>query len=73
MSSEKLSDQAKNNSQERFAMGDFKDVFMDMVIEAQDSNNNIGDQILKDERILRMQQQMVAKMVWTGFQQGPRF
>ena len=70
MTSEKLADQAKNNSQEQFAMGDFKDAFMDVVIEAQDSHNNIADQLLKDERILGMMQKMVANMVWKGFQQG---
>ena len=70
MTSEKLADQAKNNSQEQFAMGDFKDAFMDVVIEAQDSHNNIADQLLKDERILGMMQKMVADMVWKGFQQG---
>jgi type I restriction enzyme R subunit len=45
---------------------------MDVVIDAQDSHNSIADQLLKDERILGMMQQMVAKMVWKGFQiQGP--
>jgi type I restriction enzyme R subunit len=70
MTSEKLADQAKNNSEEQFAMGDFKDAFMDVVIEAQDSHNTIADQLLKDERILGVMQKMVAKMVWNGFQQG---
>lgn len=69
MSSDKLASQAKNNSQEQFALGDFKDAFMDVVIEAQDSHNTIADQLLKDERILGVMQQMVAKMVWKGFQQ----
>ena len=70
MANEKLEEQAKNNSQEQFVMGDFKDAFMDVVIDAQDSHNSIADQLLKDERILGMMQQMVAKMVWKGFQQG---
>lgn len=73
MSSDKLADQAKNNSEEQFTMGDLKDAFMDVVIEAQDSHNNIADQLLKDERILGVMQKMVAKMVWNGFQgDGPR-
>jgi type I restriction enzyme R subunit len=67
---DKLADQARNNSEEQFAMGDFKDAFTDIVIEAQDAHNNIADQLLKDERIFGVMQKMVAKMVWKGFQQG---
>jgi type I restriction enzyme R subunit len=70
MTSDKLADQAKNNSEEQFALGDFKDEFMDVVIDAQDSHNSIAEQLLKDERILGVMQKMVAKMVWKGFQQG---
>ena len=44
---------------------------MDVVIKAQDSYNNIVDQLLKNERILGVMQKMVAKMAWKGFQQGP--
>lgn len=68
---EKLEDQARNNSEEQFAMGDFKDAFTDIVIEAQDAHNTIADQLLKDERIFGVMQKMVAKMVWKRFQQGP--
>jgi type I restriction enzyme, R subunit len=68
MSSDKLAAQAKNNSEEQFALGDFKDEFMDVVIDAQDSHNSIAEQLLKDERILGVMQKMVAKMVWKGFQ-----
>ncbi|VTU42360.1 MULTISPECIES: type I restriction endonuclease subunit R [unclassified Variovorax] len=68
---EKLAAQARNNSEEQFAMGDFKDAFTDVVIEAQDAHNQIAEQLLKDERIFGMMQKMVAKMVWQGFQQGP--
>jgi type I restriction enzyme, R subunit len=67
----KLADQAKNNSEEQFAMGDFKDAFTDIVIEAQDAHNQIAEQLLKDERIFGVMQKMVAKMVWKQFQQGP--
>lgn len=65
---EKLAAQARNNSEEQFAMGDFKDAFTDIVIEAQDAHNTIADQLLKDERIFGVMQKMVAKMVWKQFQ-----
>lgn len=68
---EKLAAQARNNNEEQFAMGDFKDAFTDIVIEAQDAHNNIADQLLKDERIFGVIQKMVAKMVWKQFQQSP--
>lgn len=50
-------------------MGGFKDAFMDVVIDAQDPQNNIADQMLKDPRIFGIVQNVLAKMVWKGFQQ----
>ena len=67
---DKLAAQARSNSEEQFAMGDFKDAFTDIVIEAQDAHNTIADQLLKDERIFGVMQKMVAKMVWKQFQQA---
>lgn len=66
---EKLAAQARNNSVEQFEMGDFKDTFTDIIIEAQDAHNQIAEQLLKDERIFGVMQKMVAKMVWQKFQQ----
>ncbi|WP_144264428.1 hypothetical protein [Polaromonas sp. C04] len=70
MASEKLAAQALNNSEEQFAMGDVRDEFTDVVIEAKDAQNHIADQLLKDERIMGVIQKMVAKMVWKKFQEG---
>ena len=66
----KLAEQAKNNSEEQFAMGDFKDVLTGIVIDAQDAQNNIAEQLLKDERIFGVMQRMLAKMVWQQFQRA---
>jgi type I restriction enzyme, R subunit len=71
VNNEKLAAQARNNGLEQFAMGDFKDAFTDIVIEAQDAHNSIAEQLLKDDRIFGLMQSMVAKMVWQKFQQGP--
>ncbi|MCZ2292588.1 MAG: DEAD/DEAH box helicase family protein [Burkholderiales bacterium] len=65
---ETLAEQARSNSEEQFALGDFKDVFTGIVIDAQDAQNHIAEQLLKDERIFAVMQQMLAKMVWQGFQ-----
>ena len=70
MTSEALAAQAKNNTEEQFALGSFKDEFMDVVIEAQDAQNSIAEQMLKDERIMGVMQKMLAKMVWKQFQQA---
>ena len=70
MTNEGLTSQAKNNSEDQFAMGGFKDAFMDVVIDAQDAQNSITDQMLKDPRIFGVVQSMLAKMVWKGFQQS---
>jgi type I restriction enzyme R subunit len=52
------------------AIGDFKDVLTDVLIEAQDAHNTIADQLLKDERFFCVMQKMVAKMAWQKFQQS---
>ncbi len=72
LASETLAEQAKNNNEEQFGLGDFKDEFMNVVIDAKDAQNGIADQMLKDQRIFAMMQKMVAKMVWQQFQQGNR-
>lgn len=51
-------------------IGDFKDVLTGIVIDAQDAQNSIADQLLKDERIFGVMQRMLAKMVWQQFQRG---
>jgi type I restriction enzyme, R subunit len=66
---EKVAEQATNNSEEQFALGDFKDAFMDVVIDANDAQNSIADQLLKNPRIFGVMQSMMAKMVWKQFQQ----
>jgi type I restriction enzyme R subunit len=68
MANENLAEQARNNSEEQFAMGDFKDAFLDVVIDAKDAQNSIADQLLKDDRKLSILQAMIAKMVWKQFQ-----
>jgi type I restriction enzyme R subunit len=70
LSDEKLAEQARNNSEEQFVMGDFKDAFMDVIIDAQDAQNVIAERMLKDSRIFDIVQAMLAKMVWKGFQQA---
>ena len=70
MTNESLAEQAKNNSEEQFAMGDFKEAFMDVVIDAKDASNSIADQLLKDPRVFGVMQGMLAKMVWQQFQPG---
>jgi type I restriction enzyme R subunit len=69
MESEKLAEQATSNTERQFAMGDFKDVLTDIVIEGQENHNKIADQLLKDDRIFAAMQGMLASMVYQAFQQ----
>jgi len=71
LADETLAEQAKANTEEQFAMGSFKDAFMDVVIDAQDAQNNIADQMLKDPRIFGVVQGMLAKMLYQQFQRPP--
>ena len=61
--------QAASNTEQQFAMGDFKDVFTDIIIEGQEAHNNIANQLLKDERVFAAMQGMLAKMVYQAFAQ----
>lgn len=70
MESETLAEQAKNNTEEQFALGDFKNIMTDLIIEGQDAHNNIAEQLLKDERIFTAMQGMLAKMVFQAFAQN---
>lgn len=63
-----LAEQAWNNSQEQFEMGDFKDAFMDVIIDASDAQNSIAEQLLRDEKVFGAMQGMLAKLVWRKFQ-----
>jgi type I restriction enzyme R subunit len=70
MENEGLAEQAANNSEQQFAMGDFKDILTDIIIEGQEAHNTIADQLLKDERVLASMQGMLASMVFKAFAQG---
>ena len=67
MEHEGLAEQARNNTEEQFGLGDFKNVMTDIVIEGQEAHNNIAGQLLKDERIFAAMQGMLAQMVYQAF------
>lgn len=51
LESETLAEQAANNTEQQFSMGDFKDVLTD-IIDGQGGHNKIADQLLKDGRYM---------------------
>ena len=59
-----LAKQAANNSEEQFAMGDFKEILTDIVIEGQENHNKIAEQLLKDDRVFAAMQGMLATAVY---------
>jgi len=69
MENEALAAQAASNTEQQFAMGDFKEVFTDIIIEGQEAHNSIANQLLKDERVFAAMQGMLAKMVYQAFAQ----
>jgi len=71
LESEKLAEQAANNTEQQFAMGDFKDVLTDLIIAGQEGHNSIADQLLKDERIFAAMQGMLATMVYGALRGQP--
>jgi type I restriction enzyme R subunit len=68
MESEALAEQARNNSEQQFAMGDFKDIMTDAIIDSQDGHNLIAGQLLKDERVFTAMMGMLAKQVYRAFE-----
>jgi type I restriction enzyme, R subunit len=68
----KLAEQAANNSENQFEMGDFKDIMTDIVIEGQEAHNKIADQLLRDEKIFLVMQSMLAKAVYRAFNNGQK-
>lgn len=70
LADETLAEQARNNTEEQFLLGNFKDILEGIVIDAQDAQNQIADQLMKDKRVFGVMQRLLAKMVWQQFQQG---
>jgi type I restriction enzyme R subunit len=62
-----LAAQAATNNEEQFALGDFKAIFTDIVLDGQEGHNRIADQILKDERTFAAMQGMLARLVYAAF------
>ncbi len=67
MESPKLAEQAASNNLEQFAMGDFKEVLTDIIIEGQEGHNKIAEQLLKDDRVLTAMQGILASLTYLGF------
>lgn len=62
-----LGEQAANNSEEQFSLGDFKDIFSGTVIDGLEAHSNIAKQLLSDERIFAAMQAMMASAVYKAF------
>ena len=62
-----MAGQAPSINEQQFAMGDFKDILTDLVIEGQNGHNKISDQLPKDERIFTAMQGMLASVVYEAF------
>lgn len=72
LENEKLAEQAANNSEEQFAMGDFKDVLTDIIVEGQEGHNRIAEQLLRDERIFAALQSALAGQAYRALRNTAR-
>lgn len=70
LENEMLAAQAATNNEEQFALGDFKSIFTDIILDGQEGHNRIADQILKDERTFAAMQGMLARLVYAALRAG---
>ena len=70
LENETLAAQAATNTEEQFALGDFKNIFTDIVLDGQEGHNRIADQILKDDRTFAAMQGMLARLVYAAFREA---
>ena len=64
-----LAEQAAHNTEEQFALGDFKAILTDIILDGQEGHNRIADQMLKDERTFTQMQGMLAGLVYKAFRE----
>lgn len=68
LENETLEKQAKSNTKDQFALGDFRKVMMDNVMEGLDSYTSMATQVLNEERIREGFANILLEMVYRGFQ-----
>ena len=64
-----LAEQAAHNTEEEFALGDFKAILTDIILDGQEGHNRIAEQMLKDERTFTVMQGMLARAVYAAFRE----
>lgn len=67
LENEALEEQARNNSKDQFALGDFRNVMIDKVIEGLDNYNNMATQVLNDDRVREGFANILLELVYRGF------
>jgi len=68
LESEVLAQQAKTNSKEQFALGDFHTIMMDAVIEGLDNYQSMASQVLGSERVKKGFADLLLELVYGTFQ-----
>lgn len=66
---ETLAQQAATNTKEQFALGDFRQVMMDKIIEGLDSYQSMASQVLNEKRIQEGFASILLELVYKAFQQ----
>ena len=58
-----------HNTEGQSALGDFKTILTDIILDGQEGHNRIADQMLKDERTFTVMQEMMARLVYAAFRE----
>ncbi len=68
LENETLEQQAASNTKEQFALGDFRNVMMDNVIEGLENYTSMASQVLNEEKVREGFANILLEMVYKGFQ-----
>lgn len=69
LENETLEKQAKSNTKDQFALGDFRNVMMNNVMEGLDNYTSMATQVLNEERIREGFATILLEMVYKGFKE----
>lgn len=69
LENEILEKQAKSNTKDQFALGDFRNVMMDKVIQNLDNYTAMATQVLNEDRIREGFANILLEMVYKGFKE----
>jgi len=68
LENETLAQQAKTNTREQFALGNYNSVLTETIIEGLDNYNSIASQVIKNEKLKEQLSSLLLDLVYAGLQ-----